>query len=626
MGEVPHTSSTAAIIHPHLTSGRTRTILGVLIAIAMAVSVLATVAAGPSRAADGDPDTIALVDVYGRFTILSDLSEDARTIKFAFGMLGDVPLMGDWNCDGVDTPGVYRLSSGGVYLRNSNSGGVADLTFLFGNPGDRAVAGDFNGDGCDTVSVYRSHRATAYLKNAIASGAADMAFLFGNPGDRSFSGDFDGDGVDTIGLRRNAAGRVYLSNNHETRTVPPIVFGIPGDQIIAGDWDGDGVDTIAAYRPASGMFYYRNSNSSGVGSGELFVGRGLTVVPVSGLDLHAIDGEQFDPDAKTPLAPVTPGSTPPASTSPGSTPPSPPTTSTLPPAPSPQPPSGSGESVVVPGFDPPPARQASGPIDISGESGVVIENLHISNPGGTCVTVTNASNVTIRNSTIGPCGDDAVYLSDVTNATVTGNYISDTANGVLVHRSNSIAINGNSFVNAGRNFVQFDKVNGPGSSISKNRGQNELGGSNAEDFISLFQSNGTVESPIRIAGNYLRSGGPSDSGSGIMLGDGGGGYQVVENNVLVNPGQVGIGVASGFDVTIRGNQIFSDSLSWSNVGLYVWNQYGSTCDDIEVSGNQVNWTAAGGYANAWWSGGGCSNVRMSGNDWDAPIGPGIFNR
>ena len=145
-----------------------------------------------------------------------------------------------------------------------------------------------------------------------------------------------------------------------------------------------------------------------------------------------------------------------------------------------------------------------------------------------CVRVTNASNVTIRNSTIGPCGDEAVYLSDVDGAVVSGNYITGTGNGVLVHRSDSVRVDGNAFVDAGRNFVQFDKVNGAGSSISGNRGANELGGSNAEDLISLWQSNGTASSPIPVVGNHLRNGGPSNSGSGIMLGDGGGSHQVAD--------------------------------------------------------------------------------------------------
>ena len=214
-----------------------------------------------------------------------------------------------------------------------------------------------------------------------------------------------------------------------------------------------------------------------------------------------------------------------------------------------------------------------------------------------------------------------MYLSDVNGASITGNTITDTANGVLVHRSTSVRVDNNTFRHAGRNFVQFDKVTGSGSSISGNRGENALGGSNAEDLISVYQSGGTSGSPLRVVGNHLRNGGPSNSGSGIMLGDGGGGNVIVQGNALVNPGQVGIGVASGTNITVSGNSVYSDALPWSNVGIYVWNQYGSACDNIQITNNQVNWTAAGGYANPWYNGGGCSNVTESGNTWSADIGP-----
>jgi hypothetical protein len=580
---------------------RLRLVLGVLTAAALAVSILATTGTGVSQAGESERDTIALVDSQGHFTVLSSVSEDARTTRYTFGHPGDVPLMGDWDCDGDETPGVYRLSSGGVFLRNSHSGGNADVSFLFGNPGDRAISGDFDGDGCDTVSVYRSHRATAFVRNLIASGDADMFFLFGNRGDRSFVGDFNGNGTDTIGLHRNSTGTVYLANENRTSNAVAVAYGNPNDQILAGDWNGDGSDTIAAYRPSTGMFYFRNSNSTGSGDGSLFVGRGLTVVPVAGIDSGSIEGDIFDPGSSEPVAPAPEPS-----------------------APAPSTPPPSGDVGPVAGFDEPPARQASGPIDISGESNVVIENLHISNPGGVCVYVSGSSDVVIKNSTIGPCGDEAVYVTDSDSVQVYGNYITDTNNGVLIHRSDSIVVDENAFINAGRNFVQFDKVNGPGSSISGNRGQNELGGSNAEDMINLYQSNGTASSPIRIVGNYLRNGGPSDYGSGIMLGDNGGSHQFVEGNVMVDPGQVGIGVASGQNITVLNNLIYSSSQPWSNVGLYVWNQYSSACSDIEIAGNQVNWTAAGGYSNGFWSGGGCSNTSVYDNDWDAPIGPDIF--
>ena len=89
---------------------------------------------------------------------------------FYFGNPTDTPFVGDWDCDGIDTPGLYRWSDGYVYLRNSNTAGVADIRYYFGNPGDVPLVGDFDGDGCDTVSLYRPSERRVYVVNRLGSG------------------------------------------------------------------------------------------------------------------------------------------------------------------------------------------------------------------------------------------------------------------------------------------------------------------------------------------------------------------------------------------------------------------------------------------------------------------------
>jgi hypothetical protein len=121
---------------------------------------------------------------------------------FMYGNPGDFPFVGDWDCDGDETPGLYRQSDGFVYLRNSNTQGIANIRFFFGNPGDIPLAGDFNGDGCDTVSIYRPSEGRVFIINALgvndgSLGAANFSYFFGNPDDKPFVGDFDGDGIDT---------------------------------------------------------------------------------------------------------------------------------------------------------------------------------------------------------------------------------------------------------------------------------------------------------------------------------------------------------------------------------------------------------------------------------------------
>jgi hypothetical protein len=191
-------------------------------------------------------------------------------MSFVYGDPSDVPFVGDWDCDGVDSPGLYRRSTGQAFLRNSNTSGTAERTFLFGNPGDLPLAGDFDGDGCDSLSIYRSADSSVHIINRLGSngggiGPADATYVFGNPGDVPFVGDWDGDGIETVGLRRPSDGFVYMTNRHAGGVAEVSYFyGDPGDIPFAGDWDGDGSDSVGLHRPKTAMSYLRNSNSTGV--------------------------------------------------------------------------------------------------------------------------------------------------------------------------------------------------------------------------------------------------------------------------------------------------------------------------------------------------------------------------
>ncbi len=196
-------------------------------------------------------------------------TRDGNPASFYFGVPGDFPIMGDWDCDDIDTPGLYRQSDGYVYLRNSNTQGIADIKFFFGNPHDIPLAGDFNGDGCDTVSIYRPAEARIYVINTLGSndgglGAAEYSYLFGVVGDKPFVGDFDGDGIDTVGLHRETTGFLYFRNTNTTGIAhSQFYFGNPGDRLVAGDWTGRGTDTPGVFRPGTSTTYLRYENTQG---------------------------------------------------------------------------------------------------------------------------------------------------------------------------------------------------------------------------------------------------------------------------------------------------------------------------------------------------------------------------
>jgi subtilisin family serine protease len=230
-----------------------------------------------AASASGPVPPVGLVDpTQGRWHLRNSAGQ---VTSFYFGNPGDLPFVGDWNCNGIRTPGLYRQSDGFVYLRNANTQGVADITFFLGNPGDVPIAGDFNGNGCDTVSVYRPSTQTFYIVNTLGQdggglGAAETSYVFGNPGDTPFTGDFNGDGRTTVGLHRASTGLVYYRNSHTQGVADnQFLFGNPGDRFVAGDWNADGVDSPGVFRPSTTTFYFRHTNSQGVADAHLIWGQ-----------------------------------------------------------------------------------------------------------------------------------------------------------------------------------------------------------------------------------------------------------------------------------------------------------------------------------------------------------------
>ncbi|MGI9649000.1 MAG: beta strand repeat-containing protein, partial [Acidimicrobiia bacterium] len=245
-------------------------------------------------------DQVLLVEPNGRWHIRIPGQAD-RT--FWYGDPADVPIFGDWDGDGIDTPGAYRQGPGGgyAYMTNSLPGdgqvGVADFNFFFGDPGDEVLTGDWNGDGVDSLGVNRGGH--LFLTNTNGSGGAPVPthydFFFGVDGDRAFGGDADGDGSDGVFLYRGSgpgAGFVYFTNETPVgpggvaSTADNFFFGIASDEFTSGDWNGDDVDTAGIFRGSDTTVYLTNTNASGgapAPTDDSFVWGTAGWVPVSGV-------------------------------------------------------------------------------------------------------------------------------------------------------------------------------------------------------------------------------------------------------------------------------------------------------------------------------------------------------
>jgi len=212
-------------------------------------------------------DRVVLVEPNGRWHIQIPGSVD---YTFWFGVPGDIPLLGDWDGDGVDTPGAYRPSEGSVHLTNEipaylSAGHSVDTTFFFGMPGDRVFAGDWDGDGIDTLGL--SRRGHVFLANTNATTVADRHFWFGTHRDIPQAADTDGNGIDGLLLHRTSSSSVFYTNDIPRSLVAEasgaFYYGTSGDALVVGDWDGDGVDSPGVFRPSTATVHTRDLLATG---------------------------------------------------------------------------------------------------------------------------------------------------------------------------------------------------------------------------------------------------------------------------------------------------------------------------------------------------------------------------
>jgi endonuclease/exonuclease/phosphatase family metal-dependent hydrolase len=230
------------------------------------------------------PDTIGIFK-DGAWALRTSNAPGAPQITAVFGNPTDLPIVGDWNFDGVDTLGVYRPTTGQFFLSDSNTAPTVAYAFTFGNPSDQPLAGRWsNAIAGSGVGVYRNSNGVVYLKNMLTTGFSDYFLIFGNPGDQPIAGDWAANHTDGIGVYRSSTQHWYLANY---AAINGILYGdidftydIASNRPVAGDWDGDGVSTFGYYT-AAGVFALHSVNGAG-GSDAVFPFGPANARPVAG--------------------------------------------------------------------------------------------------------------------------------------------------------------------------------------------------------------------------------------------------------------------------------------------------------------------------------------------------------
>lgn len=299
----------------------------------------------------------------------------------------------------------------------------------------------------------------------------------------------------------------------------------------------------------------------------------------------------------------------------------------------------------------------SGPLVISNQNGVVVQGLKITSVTGDCVQVTSSTNVTIQNSEIGPCGGNGINISGGNGIQVFDSYIHpetqspdccDNNDGIVVHDSaQNVTIQGDVIAYSESNIEVLDSsnvtvtgnflLNPRNDATNASRGQNfqcwqgsqSKGCSNItlqdnyalssqdttlylypekqEDSINFGYSNGVV-----VQNNFI-TGGHSSSGCGLIADNAANGVHFL-NNLVLNTGQCGIGIADGTNQLVDSNKVYNTTPvpGGGNTAIYTWKQYSNACGPTTVSNNIADEIKPDGSHSGFWDGGGCS-AALTGN-------------
>ncbi len=208
-----------------------------------------------------------------------------------FGIQGGIPVVGDFNGDGVDEIGIYRDGYWFLDLNGNGRWDDEDLWAQLGKEFDLPISGDWNGDGKDDIGIFGPAWAGDMNAMSVEAGLPDLrnrvqpvpkpknvppapeeaangvrllrhttqgatradvidhVFRYGAGTHLPVAGDWSGDGIKNIGVFHDGHWHLDVDGNGRwSEGDRQLVYGRAGDLPIVGDWDGDGIAEIGVYR------------------------------------------------------------------------------------------------------------------------------------------------------------------------------------------------------------------------------------------------------------------------------------------------------------------------------------------------------------------------------------------
>ncbi len=242
----------------------------------------------------GCPARLAVFDPASNNVSLVDSASANPPVNTFFTYASGLPaagtngqwVMGDWDGDGRQTPGVYGTN--GVFYFTNAVGNIPSASWLgiwfgllAGVTGNAPIAGRFNSAvQNDCIGVTDSANFPPFGVAFVLYFTCDMTG--GNPAktfqwlsvilpdNQGFTGtfqfgagDYDGNAVDSIAIRRGNF--IAFSNTNPTTTnaifplaqyfEPPIAG---NNQFIVGDFDNNGLDSFGLFFPVAGLARFKN--------------------------------------------------------------------------------------------------------------------------------------------------------------------------------------------------------------------------------------------------------------------------------------------------------------------------------------------------------------------------------
>jgi hypothetical protein len=226
---------------------------------------------------DGRSDLVAVRKLTANSTTTWAVKHANNTSSiYNLSHLADAYVPNDYNGDGKTQPAtVFVKDDGGLEWRVSQPSG-AELTFAFGLNGDSPLSGDFD---CDGKADYVVTRADGFFKRwfyILQDGTDNInssGELFGFATDTAFAADIDGDGCDEMVVGRSLNGGIdWWYKKLGSNSLTYVQWGLAGDTILApADMDGDSRADFIIVRAAGGANYAYIRFARG-GSGINFLG------------------------------------------------------------------------------------------------------------------------------------------------------------------------------------------------------------------------------------------------------------------------------------------------------------------------------------------------------------------